>query len=570
MMLMILTLEGLSDSSRSIHSSNCIYLYKFFRTDFLKFISMFKKIPHTYVIIFSIIVLAAILTWFVPGGEYSRTTISVNGVERTVIEKSSFQYVDNQPQTWQIFSAFFQGFVNQAGIIVFILMIGGAFWIVNSSKAIDIGIFSFLKFTKKLEKIKLLARIGVDNIIITMIMLVFSVFGAVFGMSEETIAFIIILVPLSISMGYDSIVGVSMTFVAAGLGFAGAVLNPFTIGIAQGIADLPLFSGFGYRLFSWFVINLVGITWILRYASKIRKNPKLSPVYNTDIYWRNRSATDSEELVYHTPRKAWYVFIFISIGLAIFSWIYPTTEMKIGNSISIFPAVPVSTILFIIFGLFSLRKSVHFFILNILLFTIVFLIVGVMGYAWYIEEIASLFLAMGLFAGIAFNYDANEITKQFLDGAKDIMSAALIVGLAGGILVVLEDGKIIDTILYKVSTSMEGMGKLGTVSVMYVIQNIINVIIPSGSAKAALTMPVMAPFSDLVNLSRQATVMAFQFGDGFTNMITPTSGVLIGVLGVAKIPYDSWVKWIAPFMLVLIILGWLLLIPTVTMQLEGF
>ena len=117
---------------------------------------------------------------------------------------------------------------------------------------------------------------------------------------------------------------------------------------------------------------------------------------------------------------------------------------------------------------------------------------------------------------------------------------------------------------------MEGMGKLGTVSVMYVIQNIINVIIPSGSAKAALTMPVMAPFSDLVNLSRQATVMAFQFGDGFTNMITPTSGVLIGVLGVAKIPYDSWVKWIAPFMLVLIILGWLLLIPTVTMQLEGF
>ena len=531
---------------------------------------MFKKIPHTYVIIFSIIVLAAILTWLVPGGEYSRTTISVNGVERTVIEKSSFHYVDNQPQTWQIFSAFFQGFVNQAGIIVFILMIGGAFWIVNSSKAIDIGIFSFLKFTKKLEKNKLLARIGVNNIVLTMIMLVFSVFGAVFGMSEETIAFIIILVPLSISMGYDSIVGVSMSFVAAGLGFAGAVLNPFTIGIAQGIADLPLFSGFGYRLFSWFVINLVGITWILRYASKIRKNPKLSPVYNTDIYWRNRSATDSEEIVYNTPRTAWYVFVIISISLAIFSWIYPTTEMKIGNSISVFPAVPVSTVLFIILGLISLRKSVHFFILNILLFTIVFLIVGVMGYGWYIEEIASLFLAMGLFSGIAFNYSANEITNQFLEGAKDIMSAALIVGLAGGILVVLEDGKIIDTILHSASTSMEGMGKLGTVSVMYVIQNIINVIIPSGSAKAALTMPVMAPFSDLVNLSRQATVMAFQFGDGFTNMITPTSGVLIGVLGVAKIPYDSWLKWIAPFMLVLIILGWLLLIPTVTMQLEGF
>jgi uncharacterized ion transporter superfamily protein YfcC len=371
-------------------------------------------------------------------------------------------------------------------------------------------------------------------------------------------------------MGYDSIIGVSMSFVAAGLGFAGAVLNPFTIGIAQGISDLPLFSGFGYRLFCWFVINLVGITWILRYASKIQKNPKRSPVYETDSYWRNRNTSKIEEIDYDTPRIAWFVFLFISFGLVIFSWIYPLTEMKIGNSTNIISAVPVSTVLFIIIGIISLRKSIHFFILNLLLFTIVFLVVGVMGYAWYIEEIASLFLALGLFSGIAFNYSANDITKQFLEGAKDIMSAALIVGLAGGILVVLEDGKIIDTILYRVSTSMEGMGKLGTVSVMYVIQNMINIIIPSGSAKAALTMPVMAPFSDLVNLSRQATIMAFQFGDGFTNMITPTSGVLIGVLGVAKIPYDSWVKWIAPFMLVLIILGWLLLIPTVTMQLDGF
>ena len=533
---------------------------------------MFKKIPHTYVIIFSIIVIAAIATWFVPGGEYERTTITVNGVERTVIEKSSFHYVENQPQTWQVFSAFFEGFVKQSGIIVFILMIGGAFWIVNSSKAIDIGIFSFLESTKKLEKVKLLNKLGVHNIILTLIMLVFSIFGAVFGMSEETIAFIIILVPLSISMGYDSIVGVSMSFVAAGLGFAGAVLNPFTIGIAQGIADLPLFSGFGYRLFSWLIINLVGITWILRYAAKIKKNPTLSPVYDTDIYWRNRNANanDVEKIKHTTPRIAWFVFVFMTIGLAVFSWMYQLTEIKLGNSISIFPAVPVATILFVILGIISLRKSVHFFILNILLFTIIFLIVGVMGYGWYIEEIASLFLAMGLFSGIAFNYSANQITKEFLEGAKDIMSAALIVGLAGGILVVLEDGRIIDTILYKVSTSMEGMGKLGTVSVMYVIQNIINIIIPSGSAKAALTMPVMAPFSDLVNLSRQATVMAFQFGDGFTNMITPTSGVLIGVLGVAKIPYDRWVKWIAPFILVLIILGWLLLIPTVTMELDGF
>jgi uncharacterized ion transporter superfamily protein YfcC len=531
---------------------------------------VFKKIPHTYVIVFSIILIAAVLTWIIPGGEYERETVVVNGVERTVIDKDSFHYIEHEKQTWQIFSAFFKGFEMQAGIIVFILMIGGAFWIVNSSKAIDIGILSFLGFAERLEKNKLLKKIGINNIIITLVMIVFSVFGAVFGMSEETIAFIIILVPLAISMGYDSIIGVCMVFVAAGLGFAGAVLNPFTIGIAQGIADLPLFSGFGYRLFCWFVINIVGIAWVLWYAARIRKDPSRSPVYESDEYWRKRDAVDMETVKYYTPKGAWISFTILSIGLIIFSFSFPMSELKIGRSSATWPAIPVATGMFFISSLLSLRKSVHFYVLNLLTFTIVFLIIGVMGYSWYIMEIASLFFAMGIFSGIAMNYSANDITRKFLDGVRDIMSAALIVGLAGGILVVLEDGKIIDTILHGVSSSMKGMGKLGTVSVMYVIQNLINVIIPSGSAKAALTMPVMAPFSDLVNLSRQATVMAFQFGDGFTNMITPTSGVLIGVLGVAKIPYDKWVKWVTPFIIILVVLGWLLLIPTVMMDLEGF
>jgi len=198
------------------------------------------------------------------------------------------------------------------------------------------------------------------------------------------------------------------------------------------------------------------------------------------------------------------------------------------------------------------------------------LVVGVMGYSWYIEEIATLFFAMGIFSGIASGYNADKITKLFIEGVNDIMSAALIVGLAGGIIVILEDGQVIDTILYYLSKMMNGMGQIASVGIMYIIQTMINIIIPSGSAKAALTMPIMAPFSDLIGVSRQATVMAFQFGDGFTNMITPTSGVLIAVLGVAKIPYQKWVKWIFPLMIILIILGFLLLIPTVTMKLNGF
>jgi len=165
---------------------------------------------------------------------------------------------------------------------------------------------------------------------------------------------------------------------------------------------------------------------------------------------------------------------------------------------------------------------------------------------------------------------ANAIVHEFIAGAKDILTAALIVGLAGGIIEVLTKGKIMDTILYSLSTTMEGAGKGATVSIMYFIQTCINIFIPSGSAKAALTMPIMAPFSDVIGLSRQATVMAFQFGDGFTNMITPTSAVLIGALGIARIPYEVWIKWFWKILLAFMILGLILLMPTVYMQLNGF
>lgn len=531
---------------------------------------MLKKVPHTYVIIFFIILVAAILTWIIPGGEFNRETLNINGTDRQVIVNDSFHYVENQPQTWQLFSALFNGFVNTAPIIAFILLIGGAFWIMNFSKAIDVGIYSFLKLTGRFEKIRLIKFLGVNNIIITFLMLLFSVFGAVFGMSEETIAFIIIFVPLSISMGYDSIVGVSMVFVAAGLGFAGALLNPFTIGIAQGLSNLPLFSGIEYRLFCWIVINLVGISYVLRYAISIRKNPKKSLVYEVDQYWRDQRQTDIQSIQMKPSKAGWILYAALSGVLIFLAFRNSETAMQVGTRVYHFPALPVLAGLFLLGGFLSLRKSIHFFVLHLLGMTMVYLIVGVMGYGWYVMEIASLFFAMGLFSGISMGYSPNQITKLFIEGTKDILSAALVVGLAGGIIVILNDGKVIDTILHGVSRAMSGAGRLASVGLMYVFQTFLNILIPSGSGKAALTMPMMSQFSDLIGLSRQATVMAFQLGDGFTNMITPTSGVLIGVLGVAKIPYDKWVKWIMPLMIVLILLGFLLLIPTVTMDLNGF
>jgi uncharacterized ion transporter superfamily protein YfcC len=410
----------------------------------------------------------------------------------------------------------------------------------------------------------------VDNVIFVLIMLMFSLFGSVFGMSEETIAFVIILVPLAISMGYDSIVGVCLCYLGAHLGFAASTLNPFTVGIAQGIAELPLFSGLEYRFICWIIINIVGIAFVLIYARIIRRNPKRSPVYFEDDYWRQRRIDETEKIDYHTPRAAWVSFLLMLTVLIIFSVYYPITELKFGNAEIRIPAVPVVTALFALTGIFALRKTVHYYILSLLGFTILFLIIGVMGYGWYISEIAALFLAMGLASGISMGYDGNKNVSLFLEGARDIISAALVVGLAGGIIVILEDGMVIDTILYRLSKSLDNMGQVQAVGLMYVLQTVLNLIIPSGSAKAALTMPIMAPFSDLIDLSRQATVMAYQFGTGFTNMITPTSGVLIGALGVAKIPYVKWVKWFWPLLVILLVLGFLLLIPTVTMKLNGF
>jgi uncharacterized ion transporter superfamily protein YfcC len=529
------------------------------------------KIPHTFVIVFCIIILAAVASWFVEGGEYARTAkVLPDGSTKNIILPESYKNVQNSPQTWQIFSALFEGFVAKADIIVFILLIGGAFWIMNASKAIDVAILSFLNFTKRLEKWRIMRWVGVNNMIIVLIMIIFSLFGSVFGMSEETIAFIIIFVPLAISMGYDSIVGVCLCFFAAGLGFAGATFNPFTIGIAQGLSDVPLFSGLEYRILCWFVITSVGIAFILRYASKIKKDPKKSLVYAEDQVWRNKVAENIGQVKYETPVSAWIVFVILTAIMMVYSRFYSYSAMSIGQSEITMPAIPILTGLFAITGIVSLRKSVHFFILDIFIFTILYLIVGVMGYHWYVLEIATLFFAMGISCGIAMNYSPNRITELFIAGVKDILSAALVVGLAGGIITVLQNGKVIDPMLHGIAHSMRDVGKYGSISIMYGIQTLINLVMTSGSAKAALTMPIMAPFSDLIHVSRQATIMAYQLGDGFTNMITPTSAVLVGVLGIAKIPFEKWFKWVWPLILTLFVLGFLLLIPTVTMKLNGF
>lgn len=530
-----------------------------------------KKIPHTYTIISVVIIICAALSWVIPAGEYEREVRLVNGAERTVIVDHSYHAVEPSPQSWQVFGVLLEGFEDQAGIIAFLLIIGGAFQIMNSSHAIDAGIFSFLRAARNAERYGPLRRIGVNNVVISLIIVLFSLFGAVFGMSEETLAFVIIIVPLAISMGYDSITGLCMVYVAAHVGFSGAILNPFTIGIAQGLSDLPLFSGLGYRLFCWFVLTTLLIVVVLRYANRIKREPCRSPMYEADAYWREKHENSGGDLVTKPAgRSAWGVYSLIFVALLLFSFGNPISTFKFGQDVASFPAVPFFTALYGLTGWLGLRRSCQLFILNLLGYTIVFLVIGVMGHGWYLTEISAIFLAMGVMSGFANGENADWVISQFLTGAKDMLSAALVVGLAGGIIQILQDGRIIDPILHGMASLMGQTGKVVSIGVMYMIQTAINVIIPSGSAKAALTMPIMAPFSDVIGISRQATVLAFQFGDGFTNMITPTSGVLMGALGLARIPYEVWVRWFYRILIGLIIIGMVLLVPTVLIPLDGF
>ncbi len=494
------------------------------------------RVPNTYVIIFTVLLACAVSTWFVPGG---------------------------QPQTWQVFSALYEGFSQQAGIIAFVLIIGGAFWVVNSTKAVDHGIMKFIAKMQGLERFRMIRMIGVGNIVITLVMLLFGLFGAVFGMSEETIAFVAVVIPLSRSLGYDDITGVCMVYLAAHVGFAGAMLNPFTIGIAQGMSDLPLFSGIEYRTFCWVVLMAIAITFVLWYASKVRK-----PV---------ASVIDSETASEDTSERgagvrSWICAAVLTAILILFSVFYASECMfKIGRGVYEAPWIMwVLTGFFILLSICALRSSTKMFILITLLFSILFMVIGVMGYGWYLPEICALFMGLAVAVGFAADYSADEIATEFIAGAKDIFSAALVIGFAAGIIVILKNGQVIDTLLDSLASVLNESGKVGAMGAMYGIQNLINLFIPSASAKAAVTMPIMAPFSDIIGISRQATVLAFQFGDGFTNMITPCSGVLMAVLSVAKMPYGKWFKFIWKFILLLILVGFLLLLPTLYIEFPGF
>ncbi|MCD9462326.1 hypothetical protein CJF25_04860 [Photobacterium phosphoreum] len=477
------------------------------------------QVPDTLIIIFMVGVLATILTYLIPAGSFSQHAVSfiADGVEktRTVIDPASFKYaVDANGEkiynTVGFFSAgggiglmnfMFEGLVSgdkwgsAIGVIMFMLVIGGAFGVVMRTGAIDAGILALIHKTK-----------GNDFLFIPALFVLFSLGGAVFGMGEEAIAFAIIIAPLMLRLGYDGITTVMVTYVATQVGFASSWMNPFSVAIAQGIAGIPVLSGMEVRLPMWVGFTLMGVIFTMRYAAKIKRNPELSYSFKTDQFLREKTAD-----VKPSQWNIGYTLVIATVAITT-GWV----------------------------------------------------VWGVVAHAWYIPEIASQFFTMGFIAGIIGvifklnDMTFNDIATSFKEGAGVMLAPALLVGCAKGVLLILGDGSadeptVLNSILNSAGGAISGIPDVAAVWIMYLFQSVFNFFVTSGSGQAALTMPLLAPLGDIAGVSRQVTVLAFQLGDGFTNIVVPTSASLMGTLGVCRIDWGDWIRFSWRFMLLLFI-----------------
>jgi len=455
---------------------------------------VFKKSPDALLIISAVLVFFTVLTWVVPAGNYER---SVEDGKTRVVADTYAPAERNGQGIGDLLTAPVKGFTGAARIIAFVLLVGGAFSMVTATGAVDGGLHAVVRFAER--------RPAAKNAVIPLLMILFSLAGCTFGMSEENLVFILITIPLARSMGYDAITGVAIPFLGSAAGFAGAAINPFTLGIAQGIAEIPIGSGAGYRWAVWAVFTAVAVFFVMRYTRWLERNP--DHVAPSETEGRDDPAFEPPSVTAFTGRHA---------------------------------AVLV---------LFTLA--------------IIMLMIGSTYLGWYIDEIAALFIALGIASAIVGGLSAGRSIDAFKKGAGDMLVAAIIIGLSRSVLVIAEDGQIIDTILYGMSGLVADLPQSISVQAMFLTQGFINVFVPSGSGQAAITMPIMVPLADLLGISRQTAVLAFQFGDGIFNLIIPTSGVTMGILAVAKIPFGVWLRWVWKPVLVLTVLGALLLaLPT--------
>ena len=450
------------------------------------------RLPNTYVLLLSLLALIALATWVVPGGRFE--TALVNG--KTLIIPGTFHLVEARPQGLAaVLTAPIKGFVEAALIIGFVLVVGGAFAVLQKTEAID----ALIKSVAQAHQRSALVRALVIPVFVTL----FSLGGASFGMAEEAIPFVLIFIPLALALKLDTLTGVAIPFVGSQIGFATAFLNPFNVGVAQGIAGLPMFSGLGYRALCWALATGLTIAFLQWWAARIRRDPTLSPTYAAD-----------------QARRA---------------------EMDLAA-----------------FEQFAGMTGRHKTVLALFAGSLLVMIGGVVRLGWYIEEIAALFLVMSVAVGLVARLSADEFMAAFLHGARDLVGTALVIALAKGTVILLREGQIIDTLLNALAPLVASEQPVFAAHKMFLIQSVINFFIHSGTGQAALTMPIMAPLADLVGLTRQTAVLAFQLGELSTPII-PTSGITVGVLALARLPLGTWVRWMLPLQALYLLMALLLL-----------
>lgn len=446
-----------------------------------------REFPHVFVILLAIILVVCILTYIVPAGQYQRVLDEASN--RMVIDPDSFSYVDSTPvNPFKMFVALIEGMIQASNITFLIFSAFSCLYLIEKTGALDASIALMVRKTQSNPKYA--------TAILVMIMVVLSAWASTGTMSyEEIVAFIPVFLALSLALGYDALVALGISLLPVGVGFSSATVNPFSIGVAQTIAELPLFSGIGYRILVLIVMTTVTIIYVLTYANKIKKNPSKSIVADLDY-----SDVEIDEERMQTPftkqRKISICILFIGIGI-------------------------------MAFGLIKLK--------------------------WYINEIAAIFIIVSILVGIVNKWNANKITNTLVEGLSKGVVSALVVGVARGILVVLTKGNIIDTIIHAAASALQSLSLYASSVGMLVLQNLINFLIPSASGQAAATMPIMIPIADLIGINRQIAVLIFQFGDGFSNILWPTGFVLIACT-MAKVPINKYYKWILPYFAICFIL----------------
>ncbi len=465
------------------------------------------RVPHTLVLLFGMVVVALVLTYILPAGTFER--VDHDGHE--VVVPGSYTPVDDAPRLspLAIFTAIPRGFAAAEGIIFFVFIIGGAFGVFRATGAAD-ALIGFL-----------LRRMGhMPGVLVGGGMFLFAVGSSTIGMAEEYLPFVPVLLALSLGLGFDAITAVGILCVGYAVGYGAAIINPFTVFIAQDIAGVPQGSGMGYRLILSGIFLVVGFDHVWRYARRVKADPSRSLVYDVE--------GAHAEPAGGAPAGA-------------------------GASATQAGSAPASSTL----------SNAQVLSLAAVLVTLAVLIYGLKFQGWYLIEMGALFLGLSLVLGLTGRLGFDGTAKQFCIGAAELTTTALLIGFARSIQIVLDDGQVVDTIIHAIAQPLQSLGAHAASVGMLVVQSLCNLFIPSGSGQAYVTMPIMAPLADLVGVSRQVAVLAYQYGDGFTNILVPTNAVLVGILAMARVPYDRWLRFVLPFMIKMWILGAISLVVAV-------